>query len=76
LIYILEEYDLEWDIGRSKSISNFKSDVLCEVQGSISTFFLLQGPPYDWHLKEKIQIILNFKINMIRNGKKDDQKAF
>ena len=42
----------------------------CEVQGSIYTFFWLQGPPYDFYLKEYSQIIMKFMISMRRNGKK------
>ena len=29
----------EWKNERSKGILNFKSDMICEVQGSISSFF-------------------------------------
>ena len=42
----------EWEIGWSKSILNFKRDTLYKVQTFISSFFWLQGPPYDLYLKE------------------------
>ena len=50
--------------------------MLCEVQGSISTFFWLQGPRDDLYLKEYSQIIMKFMIDMRRNGKMKGQKAF
>ena len=36
-----DKYDKEWEKWRSKRILNFKHDMLCKVQGSISTFFWL-----------------------------------
>ena len=58
----------EWKNERSKGIFNFKRDMLCEVQGSISSFFWLQGPPDVLYLKEYSQIIITSMINMMRNG--------
>ena len=59
-----------------KSILNFKPDMLYEVQSSTSSFFGLQCPPDVLYLKEYSQIIRTFMINMIRNGKNEDQKEF
>ena len=72
---IHDRYEKKWKNERSKGIFNFKRDMLCEVQGSISSFFWLQGPPDVLYLKEYSQIIMTFIINMIRNGKKEDQNA-
>ena len=48
-------------------ILNFKHDTLCEVQGSISSLFRLQGSPDVLNLKEYYQIIIIIMMNMIRN---------
>ena len=38
---IHDRYEKKWKNERSKGIFNFKRDMLCEVQGSISSFFWL-----------------------------------
>ena len=52
----------------------FKIDMLYDVQGSIYTFFWLQSPPE--YLKEYSSLIMKFMIDMRRNGKKEDKKAY
>ena len=47
---------------------NFKREKLYEVQGSISSFFLLKGPPDDLYLTEYYQIIITIMMNVINNG--------
>ena len=73
---IHDRYEKEWENERSKGILNFKCDMLCEVQGFISSFFCLQGPPDVLYFKEYSQIIMTFMINMLRKRKKEDEKYF
>ena len=63
---ILDRYEKEWENERSKGILNFKCDMLCEVQGFISSFFCLQGPPDVLYFKEYSQILMTFMINIIK----------
>ena len=65
---IHDRYEKKWKNERSKGIFNFKRDMLCEVQGSISSFFWLQGPPDDLYSTEYYQIIIIIMMNVIRNG--------
>ena len=55
---------------------NFKHDTLCEVQGSISSFFWLQDPPDVLYLTEYYEIIIIIMMNVIRNGIHDKRKGF
>ena len=57
-------------------ILNFEHDTLCEVQGSISSIFWLQGPPDVLYLTEYYEIIIIIMINVIRNGIYDNRKGF
>ena len=55
---------------------NFKHDTLCEVQGSISSIFWLQGPPDVLYLTEYYEIIIIIMINVFRNEIYDNRKGF
>ena len=50
--------------------------MLCEVQGSISSIFWLQGPPDVLYLTEYYEIIIIIMINVFRNGIYDNRKGF
>ena len=73
---IYDRYEKEWENKRTKGILDFKRDMLCEVYGSIFSFFWLKGPPDVLYLKEYSQIIMTSMINRIRNGKSKIKKHF
>ena len=74
--YLHDHYDLKWEIGWNIRILNFKHETLCEIKGSISSFFWLQGPPDVLYLTEYYKIIINIMINVFRNGIYDNRKGF